>query len=335
MDLIRIYNRTLEFSYLPNQDYMDFATFSKLAILMKLYVGGDVQTMGYLSYKDLISVGKYVQTYRLLQNNTELVVKNDIVAKNLNKGVKMENIVWTDKNMMIQMNFDMGALGNRIGIDQLYLIYRHFEMMNESGIPYPFVMNYTEFSHLLSKHVLLEKLKIAVDGSAKAYESQGLQIPYFDIIARILDLNNNTYIETYELLVAHKVVSLFNALSGANGVINKLDDKTISEKLKGFNDKHIHTVIPSDIEYLVYINYKFNKTGMNFHTFLFLMFDRLRNTDKLVLVSDIRKYLIFYGLTVSQDKDIEIRNKLKINENDYASYTLVLQQYIENYSNNF
>jgi hypothetical protein len=251
---MRIYNRTLEYAYLSGE-FMDFATFSKIAILMKLYINNDIQTMGFLSYKDLLYAGKYIQTYSLLQNNTEFMIKNDIVFRNLEKGIKMQNLAWTDKNMIIQMNFDMGDLSNRIGLDRLYLIYRHIEMTYRNTITFPYAMNYTQFTNLLATDTLLIKLKTMIDKSLASFKKQDTTnqvVNYTDIIARIIDLNNNTYIETYELLIAQKVVSLYNELAD-NDILTKKNRSEIEYRLLKFNDKHIFTLDDGDIDYLDYV----------------------------------------------------------------------------------
>jgi hypothetical protein len=73
---------------------------------------------------------------------------------------------------------------------------------------------------------------------------------------------------------------------------------------------------------------------LNFHQFIFLCFERLKNNEKLVLLSDITKILNNYGFFISKEFENEIKTKQGISENDFTSYTVMLQNYIEIYSNN-
>jgi hypothetical protein len=241
---------------------MDFATFAKIANLMKLYINNDSQTMGFLSYRDLLYVGKYVQTYRLLQNITELVVKNDILLRNLNKGVRMENLILTDGDSFVTYNgFDIRDNNNRIGLDKLFVLYRYFEMLEKNEVNFPFAMNYTQYSALLTTQPLMGKLQDAILNSFQGYQNfigkAGLQVDinnYTDYFIRTIDLNNNTLIEPYELLLAHEAVCIFYELTGGKNNLEKfIDEKLIRSTLLKYNDFHILSIDSSNVDYLTYV----------------------------------------------------------------------------------
>ena len=80
------------------------------------------------------------------------------------------------------------------------------------------------------------------------------------------------------------------------------------------------------------MNYKFNTGSINFHQFLFLFTDRLRETSQLVTSSDILYYLNYYGFFTSEDYKTGFFTHYKIDLDGYVNYVLVTQKFMEFYS---
>jgi hypothetical protein len=279
-DLMRIYNRTLNNAYFPNysNSYIDFATFSTIGILLKLFTNNNFHTGGYLSYKDLLNVGQFTPTYNLLQNYTQLYVKNDLIYENLNKGIKMKNLIFLDGENNYKANFGLIKDNTKkMSIEQLYLLHRHFETLYRIDVKNKFfTLGYEKFDKLLSDDLNTMTLSKYIEESyddfkkvaklaGKTYEKKD----YKKFIFNILDLNNSTFLEIYELLMASKACDLFSSLSKEGKVKNKNNQTSfIQESLLNYADYHILNLDKGDEDYIIYVSFR-NKLIFYFLLFLF------------------------------------------------------------------
>lgn len=267
MDLIRIFNRTVNFAYFPNEKYMDFATFSTLGNLFKLFVRNDQQTMGYLHYSDLISVGQYTSTYKLVQNYTQLIVKNHLIYENLSKGTKMNNLIFYNGDKTIRNFRLIKDNSKKISIEQLFLIYRHFDTLSSNNFTFPFTFTVDKFSFIL-QDPLFTQLKLFIDSSydsfQKASSSAGQNFStedYLKFIFNIIDLNNSTFIEVYEILLVQKACSIFKSLEKNGEILNNSNDTSLINNLKSnFIDNNILIPDKSEEDYMIYVNLLYKTT---------------------------------------------------------------------------
>ena len=86
---------------------------------------------------------------------------------------------------------------------------------------------------------------------------------YVQNIFNLIDLNNNTSIEIYELMYLDKIRSVFDAIS-EKGFINKnnlkesLRNNTFFEKLKDYNVKNVYEISDDEIENIFVVIFFFN-----------------------------------------------------------------------------
>ena len=82
------------------------------------------------------------------------------------------------------------------------------------------------------------------------------------------------------------------------------------------------------------MNYKFNTGTINFHQFLFLLIDRLRETSHLISSTNVLSYLNNYGFFTSENYKSSFYSQFKIDPAGYVNYVLVTQQFMEFYTRN-
>ena len=118
-------------------------------------------------------------------------------------------------------------------------------------------------------------------------------------------------------------------------IINNANDTSFIKNNTGnFSDYNVLTIDRNDEDYLVYLNYKFNPGKINFHQFLFLYLNRLRDTTKLISPEDITIYLNYFGFYISNSFKEEFYTFYDIKSEDFLSYALAVQKYFEFYSDN-
>lgn len=244
---------------------MDFATFSTLSNMFKLYLYNHFHTQGYLNYFDILSVGEYTQTYKIIQNYTSLIVKNDLMFQNLNKGIRIDSLIYLDRENITRRNLQFVKNTNKLSVDQLYLIYRHFNTLYSKNYDKKsFSLNSTEFEKVL-KDDFFKHTNTLIKDSFEAFKKVSQDAneaftkkDYYKFIFNILDLNNSTFIEIYELLILNKACNLFSALEKDDkGYIKNKSNKTskIYKELVDYNDNNILTIDKSDIDYIIYVLY--------------------------------------------------------------------------------
>ena len=145
-----MYNRTIEWSYLKSpKKNMDFPTFCTLMNLMKIYQNSDFNSQGILNFFDLRNSGSTVQTYILLQKFGKLFMKEQMVFNSLSYGIKINNIISHD--LKKNLNFDLEFIKeyNKVSLENLFLLYRFFELAHLSNIRYPYSINLKNFTNIL------------------------------------------------------------------------------------------------------------------------------------------------------------------------------------------
>jgi hypothetical protein len=240
---------------------MDFATFSTLGNLFKLFIRNNHHTMGYLTYSDLLAVGQYTLTYRLIKNYTQLFMKNDLIYQNLNTGIKIENLIYFDHNNKLKRNFNIIKENTKkTSVEQLFILYRYFDSLYSNDIKFPFSVTIEKFEDLL-KDDLFADLNNLIESSFQNFQkvsqaaNQNLDKKDFQkFIFNMMDLNNSTFIEIYEMLITHKVCKLFTSLQEDGKILNKSNDTSlITNVTSNFSDFNILTLDRSDQNYLPYV----------------------------------------------------------------------------------
>jgi hypothetical protein len=343
-DFIRIYNRIIPYGYFPHYEFMDFPTFVTVSNLFKLFFNNNAHTLGFLSYHDLLIVGQTTPTYKLIQNYSQIFVQNDMIYENLDRGIKMENLLFLNyqKNFTERYFKYLENSAEKMSVDHMFLLYRTFESFSNFNFTFPtnpFTLNQNNFTKVLTDP-LYKNISSDIENSYTFSHSNAGSASktidkdeYMKFIFRTIDLNNDTYIEVYEILMLQKISSIFQILT-ENGKSLK-NDVEIIPKLTNYYERNILPLSERDLDHLQFLNYKYNEEGsISFHQFLFLYLDRLRNTSKLIFKESIFPYFNYYGFYVSEDFQKEYISEFKLKSDDFVSYPLSLQKFMEFYSQN-
>jgi hypothetical protein len=248
---------------------MDFATFSTYGNLFRLFLSNKYNTAGYLSYTDLLTVGDFIPTYKLIQNYTQLFVKNHLIYENLNRGLKINNLIsrLDYKNnypgtVKFQRNFDkIKDNTKKISIEQLFLLFRTFQTFDNHHFLLPFTLRIEDFSDYLSDSNLKTIYQL-IDSSFFDYQKvcqaalKNLdKKDYLKTIFNILDINNSTFLEIYEIMLLKKTSSLFSSLSVNGKIINQDNNTLFINNLTGnYSDYNILSLGDNDSDYLKYVS---------------------------------------------------------------------------------
>jgi len=232
---------------------MDFATFCTLANLFQLYFNNNERTMGHLSYLDLWNVGQQVETYGLLKNYTGLFIRNNIQYESLSEGIKINKFYKLGMDGNITLNdksYHMKSKDYKLSVNDLFFLYRIFETAS-SYIKYPFQLNPTIFPNVIKDeffqdiNALLKSSFTDFQNVASASDIAADEGLFNDVIFKILDLNNSTFIEMYELMLANKIAKVFNLL--------KTDEKILKTNQINFKDSVLELITSNEEEYIKYV----------------------------------------------------------------------------------
>lgn len=337
----RIFNRIIKYSYFPHNEYIDFATFCTVANLFALFINNNANTLGYLSYSDLVSVGQYTPTYTLIQNYTDLFMKNNMIYESLNKGITIDSLIYIDSLNRTRRDFlTLKEIKQKISIEKIFLLYRYFEAIHLNNFDFAFSITKDNFTTLIKGENLLSQARILIENSYDQFKRVTLSAnknftlnQFYTFIYRILDLNNNNILEVYELFFLDKLVNIFNYLQNNGKIENKCNDTTKITKLtEEFNNCNILTLDEGDTDYLIYLNYKFNPCKINFHQFLFAFMNRLRDNNNLILPLDIFEHLNNFGFYISDEYRDTFYEEYDIKNNGYLNYVLTMQRFFRYYS---
>lgn len=259
---------------------MDFPTFCTLMNIIKIYQEANFNSQGFLNYFNLYSSGLTLHTYSLLQNFAKLIVKEDTIFKNLNFGMKINNIIWYDKNKNYQNNnMDYLNTYSKISLENLFILYRFFEMVHFNHVRFPYSINAKifidclEYSKINSpkkeEEVLASFFKKSSDLLEKSYQdfqavmqstdaSKKSRDDFNKFIFNILDLDNSTFLEIYELMILDKTANIYGILNEDMVLKKNNDTDTLQEnifvsKLKDYNINHVYQITESEMEYLYYV----------------------------------------------------------------------------------
>lgn len=246
---------------------MDFSTFIAISNLLQLFTNSNQNSIEILSYEDLVSVGKVVPTYKILQNFTDIFINNDIVYENLNLGSKIPHILAYKSNTTLNYNNLIRNL-SKLSIDKLFLLLRHFLCLFDNKIEFPFILTFSNFTTIL-KDPFYKNISYSLDISfkdfgivAKAASQEFNKTDYIKFIFNTLDINNNTFIEVYELMMLSKINSIYNCLKSGKKYDEKIMKLTKETGhldpalfLHDYNDRNILLVDKNDITYMNYVNF--------------------------------------------------------------------------------
>jgi len=263
---------------------MDFPTFCILMNLLKIYQESNDNSQGFLNYFNLYSSGLTIHTYYLIKNFAKLMVKEDIIFKSLNFGVKINSLIQFDKNKKIASNNleGLNSYSSKFSLENLFLVYRLFEMVHFNRISYPFSINRQIFNKCLEnsknnpptkeEELISSILKNSSQLIEKSFQDfQAISVAsglteftrddYNKFIFNILDLNNSTYLEIYELMLLDKVSTLFGVLNQNMIIITNIEgdtqnDNYFNRKLKDFNTKYVYQINENELDYLYHVYYK-------------------------------------------------------------------------------
>ncbi len=241
---------------------------------------------GFLNYNNIYLAGMSLQTNYILQRYTKLIIKEDTVFNNLKFGLKINNLILYDKTGKFKIENIQNFKGmTKISIDNLYILYRYFELINFNKIKYPFNFNVKIFSKILKDAnnesakkeeeicaSFLKKTSKLIEQSFIEFKKVGKSAGfnslekknYIQNIFNLIDLNNNTSIEIYELMYLDKIRSIFDAISEDGFIIKanfteneSIKNNTFTLKLKDYNIKNVYEISENEIEdiYLVYFFY--------------------------------------------------------------------------------
>lgn len=250
---------------------------------MKIYQESNFNTQGFINYFNLYSSGLTIHTYSLIQNFAQLMVKEDLIFKSLNFGLKINSIVQYDKNKKKTSNnfADLKSYSSKISLENLFLLYRFFELAHFNHIRYPFTLGEELFAQCLDsslknppqkeEEVIASFLKNSSDLIEKSFQdfqamgaasgaANTTREDFDRNVFRILDLNNSTFLEIYEIMLLDKAASLFNALSEDFVIVKNQEEDTaesnlFSRKLKEYNVQNVYQVSENEIQYLFHVNF--------------------------------------------------------------------------------
>jgi hypothetical protein len=286
-DLKFIYNKTINWAYfeLDNQ-MLDFPSYCLLMNIMKIFQEGSMNNKGFLNYFNLYITGMTLQTNYILQRYAKLIIKEDTVFNNLKFSLKINNLILYDKTGKFKMENIQNFKGStKISIDNLFILFRYFELIYFNKIKYPFNFDVKIFDKILqdannqtSKNEVeicasfLKNTSKIIDTSFEEFKKVGNSAGYDSLekkdyvqnIFNLIDLNNNTSIEIYELMYLDKIRSIFDAIS-ENGFIMKVNstgyesmkNNSFSVKLRDYNLKNVYEISDKEIEEIDIVNFFF------------------------------------------------------------------------------
>ena len=238
-DLIKVFYKTLEYAYLPSQKNMDFATFCTLGNLLKLFIENNNRSNGYLSLGDLLSAGQVIGTYPLIKNYTSLFITNNVVYENLRNGIKIDNFYKLDDKRNKTLNLNSYYLKNsdrKTSVDELFFIYRIFEIFYSYSSDSNFQLNYTIMSKAI-KDEFFEEIDLLFTKSYQDFKNvitvsnmTETREMFDEFTFHIMDINNNTFIEIHELLLVYNTAQMFYSLN-SQSYIGKRNEQFDVEEL--------------------------------------------------------------------------------------------------------
>ena len=242
---------------------------------MKIFQEGSMNNKGFFNYYNLYLAGMSLQTNLILQRYIKLIIKEDTVFHNLKLGLKINNLILYDKSGKFHLENIHNFHGQtKISIDNLFIIYRYFEVLYLNKIKYPFSIDLKIFLKILDdskkknsnkeEEICANILKNTTATIEKNFEnfknvaqSAGKNTlnkkDFLENIFNLIDLNNNSFIEVYEIMYLDKIRSIFEKIS-ENGFIKKnkktenLKDNVLRNKLRDYNMENVYEISDEEIE---------------------------------------------------------------------------------------
>jgi Ca2+-binding EF-hand superfamily protein len=241
---------------------MDLPTFITISNIFKIYANYDQFNMGVLNYKDFTSAVLFTPNYALLQNFTNIFIYNDWLYESTNKGTRISNLLYVDSKNIMNRNYQYIHKNSKFSVDKLYLIFKYIQTLHVNKIYFSYSLDTNKFSNILTQPFFknfTETIDSGFSDFQKVSSSAGKsysKTDYYNYIFNILDLNNSTYVEVYELLLAEKASRIFNSLQNGMKLINdKNNTQPIKDLLNNFNDNNILLIDNEDINHLIYVKY--------------------------------------------------------------------------------
>jgi hypothetical protein len=123
---MRVYNKTIKYSFFQKDDKMDFVTFVTLINLIRLFGKNNFFNHGMLSMVDISQLSVDLPFYSLLLNNKFTFLKNIIFYSNIAKGMKVHdtNFLLDYKKKVFPAFTPFDSNEFKFDIEHTYLLYR-------------------------------------------------------------------------------------------------------------------------------------------------------------------------------------------------------------------
>lgn len=282
-DLEKIFNKTIDWTYFElDKKMLDFPSYCLLMNIMKIFQEGSMNNKGFLNYFNLYMAGMSLQTNYILQRYVKLIIKEDTVFNNLKFGVQINKLILYDNSGNFKLENIQSFKGNtKISMDNLFILYRYFELIYFNKVKYPFSFDVKIFEKILddakkknskkedeicasflkNTSNIIEKSfgefkKVANSADFNSVKKKD----YVQNIFNLIDLNNNTSIEIYELMYLDKIRSVFDVIS-EDGFIKKnnlnetIDKNRFFEKLKEYNVKNVYEISDNEIQNIFLVSF--------------------------------------------------------------------------------